>query len=141
VDTPTAKSVFAAISKSGFALGNALLFIVIFRLFARCSLFDLFEQNFPTLCGLQPKCLIRGIDHMPRQFSAFFDLSLEENFFVEHGCVRRGRLPRDGLTEVWSSIPPLPRKFPLAGPANPQAELCARKGQSEGRAFFSFTVL
>ena len=63
------------------------------------------EQNFPALCGLQPKCLILGIDHMPRQFLAFFDLSLEENFFVEHGCVRRGRLPRDGLTEVWVLYP------------------------------------
>jgi hypothetical protein len=34
---------------------------------------------------------------MPRKLSAFFNLSLEENPFVEHGCVRRGRLPRDGL--------------------------------------------
>jgi hypothetical protein len=31
---------------------------------------------------------------MPRKLLAFFDLSLEENTFVEHGCVRRGRLSR-----------------------------------------------
>jgi hypothetical protein len=36
---------------------NALLFIGIFRLFARCGLFYLFEQTFPTL---QPKYSIIG---------------------------------------------------------------------------------
>jgi hypothetical protein len=46
-------------------LGNALPFIGIFRLLARCGHFDLFEQTFPTLGGVLPKCSILGIDRMP----------------------------------------------------------------------------
>ena len=44
---------------------NALLIIGNFRLFARCSLFDLFEQTFPTLGDVLPKCSILGINRMP----------------------------------------------------------------------------
>jgi hypothetical protein len=79
-----------------------VLFIgLIARLFGRCSFFDLLEQTLPTLRGLQPKCSILGIDRVPCQFSAFFDLPLEKEFFVEHGGVRRGRLPPKTASQIW----------------------------------------
>jgi hypothetical protein len=44
------------------ALGNALLSSDFLR---GAAFFNLFEQTFPTLGGLQPKCSILGIDRMP----------------------------------------------------------------------------
>jgi len=54
----------------------------IVRLLGWCGLFS--KQAFPSLGGVLPKCSILIIDRLPYQFLALFNLSLEENFFIEH---------------------------------------------------------
>jgi len=77
--------------RDGLSIGGKLGDIRSLR--AACLLFYLINLCFPTFSGVQPKSSVFIIDRMPCQLAAFFDLSLEENFFVQHGLVKRRPSP------------------------------------------------
>ena len=55
---------------------------LVLRFLGLYSLVELAKPPFPTIADLLPEFLVVLIDRMPCQFSAFFNLSLEEFFAV-----------------------------------------------------------
>ena len=72
------------------------------RVFDRRSFFDLSKLCFPPLSGVQPKRPIFIVGRLPYKLAAFIDLSLEENFFVEHGCVKSPISTEEAAPQIWT---------------------------------------
>jgi hypothetical protein len=75
------------------------------------------------------------------QLAAFFGLSLEENLFVEHGCLKRGRpLPRRPRRFGVLDVPQTP-----SGPSLRDAEIlkvnCVHERANRCRSIETFGVL
>jgi len=103
------------------------------RVFDRRSFFDLSKLCFPPLSGVQPKRPIFIVGRLPYKLAAFIDLSLEENFFVEHGCVKKAPLPPNRRPRRFGTRTPRRNVLPPLSEtrSDRQSQMCAGKGQSE----------